>query len=508
MKLPDGADVATIELNAAAKDAMTGLESRLAQMAEAYRVGDQEKLATFGGERHFDLATDTVRVIMEMARSPEAHAAGGPTYEVVALPSGKRATVEHAPQIVVRPELMDAIAAAGATYETAYENWVQVLAPLDSLEALSQIAGVAYVRFPFPAQEQGVPAQAAAAPDAPQVGTQTTEGVVETNADHWQASGYNGNGVNLAVFDFGFTGWTARKTSGDLPTGAVAKDYSAAFSFTDNSNQGTAGYDHGTACAEIAYDMAPAATVYLYAWSTEAEFGNAVLDYRNKVSGNRVATMSIGFVNAGPYDGTGSINTIVDGAQTAGIFWANSAGNYQKTHYSGTSAPSGMAKASLLAPATSRATAPHRARVQHPAGTRITRSSWSGTTGTPAAPETRTTRTTMWSCSAVTGSTSTNVTGSYKNQCTCTPRRPKTSRSLRPSRVVTASPSGVTRARRMPQQLRPLADCCTFTVPHFRDGSDTLSVCKQVQQPDDRRLTGTARWRQVRPSGARTAQRL
>ena len=46
--------------------------------------------------------------------------------------------------------------------------------------------------------------------------------------------------------------------------------------------------------------------------------------------------MSIGFVNAGPYDGTGSINTIVNNAQTAGILWANSAGNNQKTHWSGT----------------------------------------------------------------------------------------------------------------------------------------------------------------------------
>ncbi len=46
--------------------------------------------------------------------------------------------------------------------------------------------------------------------------------------------------------------------------------------------------------------------------------------------------MSIGYVNAGPYDGTGSINDIVDGAQAAGIFWAQSAGNYRRQHWSGT----------------------------------------------------------------------------------------------------------------------------------------------------------------------------
>ena len=86
--------------------------------------------------------------------------------------------------------------------------------------------------------------------------------------------------------------------------------------------------------------MAPGSKVYLYAFSTDVEFGNAVDDYITDpaITGKKVASMSIGWVNAGPYDGTGSINTIVNNAQAAGIFWANSAGNSQKTHYSGTSA--------------------------------------------------------------------------------------------------------------------------------------------------------------------------
>ncbi|MFZ2360433.1 MAG: S8 family serine peptidase, partial [Anaerolineae bacterium] len=172
-----------------------------------------------------------------------------------------------------------------------------------------------------------------------------TSGVNLTNINGWHTGGYNGTGVNLAVFDFGFTNWTARKSSGDLPSGAVAKDFSSAFSFTANSNQGTAGYDHGTACAEIAYDMAPDATVYLYAFGTEVEFGNAVNDYRNNVNGKRVASMSIGWVNAGPCDGTGAINTIVDNAQSSGILWANSAGNQQKVHYSGVATQSGTSDA-------------------------------------------------------------------------------------------------------------------------------------------------------------------
>ncbi len=154
------------------------------------------------------------------------------------------------------------------------------------------------------------------------------------NADEWAAAGYNGSGVNLAVFDFGFTGYASLQASGDLPSGAnlVLKDYSADYTFGDT------GYEHGAACAEIAYDMAPSAKVYLYAWGTDAEFGNAVADYETNVSGKKVATMSIGWVNAGPYDGTGPIDDIVNtAANTYGIFWANSAGNARKEHYSWTS---------------------------------------------------------------------------------------------------------------------------------------------------------------------------
>ncbi len=342
--LPAGAAI-VMEADAtrsAATDAYPNIESRLAQMMLAARAGDREQLATFSGERHLDVAAGTARVILEMGRSPEAHAVGGPTYEIVALPNGRTATIEHAPRIAIRPELAAAIAATGATYELAVDTLVQVLAPLDTLEALSKLADVAYVRLPYPAQQQELPARPQAqpfiGPAAPQVGAQTSEGVSLTGTAVWHTwPSDDGTGINLAVFDFGFTGYAARMATGDLPAGAVLKDYSAAYSFSPD----TAGNEHGAACAEIAYDMAPDATVYLYAWDTDAEFASAVDDYRNNVTGKRVATMSISFVNAGPYDGTGTTTgptTKVNQAQASGIFWANAAGNYQTQHYSWTSA--------------------------------------------------------------------------------------------------------------------------------------------------------------------------
>ena len=81
-------------------------------------------------------------------------------------------------------ELDASIAATGAIYETAYENRVQVLAPFDSLVALSELPGVTYVRLPYPVQQLALPARSSAAPDAPQVGTQTSEGVAADRGQH------------------------------------------------------------------------------------------------------------------------------------------------------------------------------------------------------------------------------------------------------------------------------------------------------------------------------------
>ena len=77
----------------------------------------------------------------------------------MALPNGTQATIEHAPAIAIRAELEAAIAASGATYETAYEKWVQVLAPIDSLVALTEVPDVARVRLPYPAHEAPLPAK-------------------------------------------------------------------------------------------------------------------------------------------------------------------------------------------------------------------------------------------------------------------------------------------------------------------------------------------------------------
>lgn len=334
----EGAPEVVVEAQEVDRSAYPKLESQLASLYESAVLKTGRPPETFAGERYVDLATGMVRVIVDMNVDPQARKAGPATVETVKLDSSQTATIEHAPPIAIRADLAAAIAAAGAAYETAYRNWVQVLAPFGSLAALSKIDGVRVVRLPFPAHTMDLPAQAVAGDAAVQVGTVTTEGVNLTGVGTWHASPnlWDGTGINLAVFDFGFTNWAARQTSLDLPSGTnlVRHDFSSDYRFSPD----TTGYDHGTACAEIAYDMAPGSTVHLYAWGTDVEFGNAVTNYQ-AVTGSKIATMSIGWANAGPYDGTGPVDAIVNTAATTyGIFWANSAGNQQKSHHSWTSA--------------------------------------------------------------------------------------------------------------------------------------------------------------------------
>jgi hypothetical protein len=325
--LPPGAEVIA-EQPAVAARSYPRLEPQLAELYESAALSKGRSLNEFAKQDHIDVAAGMARVILEMDVDPQARQDGSPAVEKVALPGGRTARIEYAAPTAIRSDLAAAVAATGASYELAVGDLMQALAPFRSLKALSEIPGVRRVRQPYPAQAL--------------VGAQATEGVSLAGASAWHTAGHDGTGVAVAVFDFGFTGWAALQTSGDLPAdpNLVRKDFSAEYAFSPD----TADYEHGAACAEIAYDMAPGSTMYLYAWSTDAEFALAVDDYRNNVSGKRVATMSIGWVNAGPYDGTSSLSgpaAKVNQAQASGIFWANSAGNSQKAHYSWTSAQYG-----------------------------------------------------------------------------------------------------------------------------------------------------------------------
>ena len=202
----------------------------------------------------------------------------------------------------------------GVQVEGTYKNLVQVLVPLHRMRALAALGSINMVRLPRRPLLSAV-----------------SQGVNLTGANTWHGAGYIGQGTKVAILDLGFSGYGSLLGT-ELPSTVTAKSF-----YGDPGGNGDitgSGEVHGTACAEIVYDMAPGSDLYLVNYGTEVEMGNAV-DWLI-AQGVDIITHSVGWVNMGPYDGTGTICDMVNDAHAAGIFWSNSAGNQAQRHYEGT----------------------------------------------------------------------------------------------------------------------------------------------------------------------------
>lgn len=150
-------------------------------------------------------------------------------------------------------------------------------------------------------------------------------GGVILGADRWQAAGFTGAGVKVAVLDTGFAG-VASARGVSLPNTVITRSFRA-----DRDIE--AGTDHGLRAARILARIAPGAQIYLVNFSTTTELAAAV-DYL-AAEGVRIVSFSVGFIHDGPGDGTGSVNGIVTRASDAGMVWVSAAGNWAQEHWSG-----------------------------------------------------------------------------------------------------------------------------------------------------------------------------
>lgn len=255
------------------------LASVLNQALSKYREEGAEAALSFARERGVRVEGERVQVVVEVQDSPAA--------------------------------TMAAAEALGGAIETRYENLIQVRVPIPALESLAERDEVRLVREPlFPVLDV------------------TSEGVNLTGAHRWHSgsipgSPYSGTGVKVAVLDLGFVGYSGLLGS-ELPASVTTQ------SFCGTLDSGTV---HGTAVAEIVYDMAPGASMYLVKFCTEVEFLNAVDWLRGQTVD--IINMSAGILGANNYDGLGVIASKVNQAKSEGILWANSAGNYAQMHWEG-----------------------------------------------------------------------------------------------------------------------------------------------------------------------------
>jgi subtilisin family serine protease len=269
------------------------LDSSLNQLLEVYHQAGMVEAQAFARLRM--LVLDDHRVQVEILT----------TYEP-ANTSAEGSRTGASPGEQGLHDLIGTIQAAGGEYQGHYRALVRALVPVDILVSLAGRFDVQVIRE----ARRAIPLV-------------TSEGVAAANATNWHAQGYDGAGVQVAIVDAGFTGYSGLLGT-DLPSSVTARDY---------TGTGLDGTPHGTACAEIVHDMAPAATMYLSKVDYKDEFGNAVSDLiADHVD---VISMSLGWMLDGPGDGTGYLADIVREARLNGIFFAVAAGNDAQVSWSG-----------------------------------------------------------------------------------------------------------------------------------------------------------------------------
>jgi len=193
----------------------------------------------------------------------------------------------------------------------ATSSLIKITIPLSDLSALAkQMTGVAFIRAPYKPYALGTP----------------TEGTAAIGAAAFHTAGIRGSGSKVAIIDLGFSGLAQAQSRGDLP-----------YTVTQNDLTGTGlstGITHGTAVAEIVYDIAPDADLYLIKIADEVDLDLAVTYCLT--NGIDIINHSLGWYNTNFYDGTGTIADIAQRAISGGILWVNAAGNSAGNHWEGT----------------------------------------------------------------------------------------------------------------------------------------------------------------------------
>ena len=282
--LPDNGEAASPEDAGSSVSGKTNpkVQAAINELAAIQEAQGQVAAAQFASQHDLEIKDGRVTIVMET--TPDSGAANGAA----------------------------AVSAAGGQIQSSYGHLIQASVPVEGLSSLAGNPSVTYIRQPA----------------HPVVFSTTSEGLSDIGATSWQALGYNGAGVKIAILDPGFANYQQAVSSGDLPANIVTR------SFRSDADITGGGEIHGTACAEIVHDVAPGAQLYLVNFGTDVELGNAI-DYLT-AQGVTVVSASWGFFGSFRGDGQGPVDDMARRAKNNGIFWSNAAGNAAQSHWSGT----------------------------------------------------------------------------------------------------------------------------------------------------------------------------
>ena len=222
-----------------------------------------------------------------------------------------------------------ALPGLGAEITADFEIWIDAWIPLDKLENVAALPGVNSIQPVIeafiigdtsndpPAQVDPSPATGAA--DFAFTGVNVTEGVKRSGANQWHRYGWEGQGVHVGVLD-SFAFYTSAQAAGELPPGI--------------GTLGTLnlGSPHGTAVAEIIYDMAPDVQFTFSSPNSAVDMANKIVQLAS--SGVDIISSSMGFYSSEAGDGVGPVSTAINTAHaTYGTIYVQAAGNQAQYNY-------------------------------------------------------------------------------------------------------------------------------------------------------------------------------
>lgn len=211
-------------------------------------------------------------------------------------------------------KILQRVRELGGREELSYGSWVQGFIPILQLEKLAELPEVQFIRTPVrPLLDQG---------------PVTSEGVKLIGSGSWNRAGLTGRGVKVGIIDPEFGGYEAL-LGRELPP----RERVTARSFRSDGKMAEDAEDkHGTAVAEIIYDIAPDSQLLLAAFDTDVEFRQAA-DWLIGQKVN-VTNTSLSFYS-GCFTGPGLFESTITKARQNGVLWATSAGNDGDRHWEG-----------------------------------------------------------------------------------------------------------------------------------------------------------------------------
>ena len=231
-------------------------------------------------------------------------------------PIGRATPGEEALFELLEVSIREQVESLGGTVHGRVANLVDARLPIRSLRSLDTSAGMRWV-------EAGPVAKASVVSEGVEV---IRANVLQSSAVSYQSEGP----VSVGVIDLGFLGYEALMGT-ELPSDVTVNSFSPGG--IEGTNVAFLDQLHGTACAEIVFDVAPDARMFLANFDSISD-NDAAFDWMI-AQGVDVISYSIGWFNAGPGDGRGPINDAVDRAIAAGIQVVVAAGNDARRHWEG-----------------------------------------------------------------------------------------------------------------------------------------------------------------------------